>query len=381
MLIPHDDFLIHQTPFPLAQPEGGHVDFYDRYYMNGYDENGFFALAFGTYPNRGIVDAGFGVLADGVQRSVMVSGRAPWDRAVTSLGPITVEIVEPMRVARIIVDAPEQGLSADLVFTTGSPVAEEEHQVRYVGPRRITDVTRATQMGRWQGTFTSAGVTRTIGAEGLWGTKDHSWGIRHVGDPAPAAPIPEEHQMFMVWTPLHFEDEYLHSMIFQDVDGIPWSETGVVMRPLREGESPVGPSVPITELASIRHEVDWAPGTRRSQGGRVFLRRHRDDEEEVIHLEHLMTFRMSGIGYSHPVFKHGRWHDELVIAGEEFTAEELDNAEPRNCHVQQVVRASWGDRKGLGIFEQMVRGPHHPSGFTGDEDGYRASRVQDDQAS
>jgi hypothetical protein len=130
-----------KSAVPLAQPEGGHVDFYDRYMMNGYDENGFFALAFGTYPNRGIVDAGFGVLADGVQRSVMVSGRAPWDRAATSLGPITVEIVEPMLVARIIVDAPEQGLSADLVFTTGSPVAEEEHQVRYVERDRCGDAT------------------------------------------------------------------------------------------------------------------------------------------------------------------------------------------------------------------------------------------------
>lgn len=371
MLIPHDDYLIHQTPFTLAQPEGGHVDFYDRFYMNGYNENGFFAAAFGTYPNRGIVDAGFGSIVDGVQRSVMVSGRAPWDRGVTELGPIKIEIIEPMRTARLTVDAPEQDISADLVFTTGSPVCEEEHQVRYVGPRRITDVTRATQMGRWHGSFTTGGTTHTAPAKGLFGTKDHSWGIRHVGDPAPMAPVAGENRMFFVWTPLHFEDEYLHAMVFQDADGVPWSETGAVLRPLRDGESPVGPSVPITRLASIRHEVDWAPGTRRSQGGRVFLRRHRDDAEEVIRLEPLMTFRMSGIGYGHPVYKHGRWHGELVIAGEVFKAEDLDNGEPRNLHVQQVVRATWGDRQGLGIFEQMARGAHIPSGFTDANEGYR----------
>jgi hypothetical protein len=371
MLIPHDDFLIHQTPFTLSQPEGGHVDFYDRYYMNGYSENAMFALAFGTYPNRGVVDAGFGTVVDGVQRSIMVSGRAPWDRAATEIGPVTVEILEPMRTARIIIDAPEQNLSADLVFTTGSPVCEEEHQVRYVGPRRITDVTRATQMGRWQGSFTTGDTTVTVDGDDFRGTKDHSWGIRQVGDPAPMAPIPMEKQMFFVWTPLHFEDEYLHAMVFQDVDGIPWSETGVVMRPLSDGESPVGPSVPVTELATIRHEVDWVTGTRRSKGGRVFLRRHRDDEEEIIHLEPVLTFRMGGIGYDHPVFKHGRWLDELVIIGEEFKVEDLDTPDPRNNHVQQVVRATWGDRQGLGIFEQMARGPHHPSGFTGTDDGYR----------
>jgi hypothetical protein len=99
-----------------------------------------------TWPWTSIVDGGFGVLVDGVQRWLIGSGRAPRDRPETSLGPITIEIVEPTRVAPVIVDALDQGLSADLVFTTGSPVAEEERMCATSVPARSS-----TSPGRPQG--------------------------------------------------------------------------------------------------------------------------------------------------------------------------------------------------------------------------------------
>jgi hypothetical protein len=40
-------------------------------------------------------------------------------------------------------------------------------------------------------------------------------------------------------------------------------------------------------------------------------------------------------------------------------------------HVQQVMRATWGDKVGLGVMEQLAFGPHHPSGLDGLLDGYR----------
>ena len=51
--------------------------------------------------------------------------------------------------------------------------------------------------------------------------------------------------------------------------------------------------------------------------------------------------------------------------------EELDNVEPWNIHVQQVMRARCGDREGLGVLEQLAFGEHRPSGLTGLIDGYR----------
>ena len=53
-------------------------------------------------------------------------------------------------------------------------------------------------------------------------------------------------------------------------------------------------------------------------------------------------------------------------------AQLLDNLEPWNIHIQQVMRARWGDRVGLGVLEQLAFGEHVPSGLTGFLDGYQA---------
>ena len=147
MLTRFDDYPIHQAAVPIAQAGNGHPDFYDRFWFNGYTEDMFFAVAMGSYPNRGVIDAAFSVVHDGVQRSVFASGRAPHDRSVTQVGPITVDIVEPMRTTRITIDAPEQGLQAELTFEARTAAYEEPRQTRYTDVRLQFDVTRATQFG------------------------------------------------------------------------------------------------------------------------------------------------------------------------------------------------------------------------------------------
>lgn len=362
MLTPFDDFPIHQTSLPIARAGDAHPDFYDRFWFNGYRDDSFFALAMGLYPNRGVIDAAFSVVADGTQRSVFASGRAPIDRTQTVVGPIRVEIVEPMRVNRIIVDAPEQDLEADLVYRARTPAFEEPRQIRWNGPRLQFDVTRATQLGDWEGTIRTGSTTIEIAAgDTVRGTKDRSWGVRPVGDPAPMAPVPSAGQLFFLWAPINFDDVAFHYMVFEDAAGVTWSEVGAVIPVIAAGEPVTGPAAEVARFSGVRHDIRWAPGLRRSNGARLTF--DRGQGEESIELEPLLTFRMSGVGYIHPRFTHGRWHDELVVDGEAFAVDDLDNVEFRNIHVQQVMRATWGDRTGLGVLEQLAIGPHAPSGF------------------
>ena len=79
---------------------------------------------------------------------------------------------------------------------------------------------------------------------------------------------------------------------------------------------------------------------------------------------------MSGVGYTHPTWGHGRWHDELVVGGEAVKTEEIDDTDFHHLHVQQVMKATWGDRVGLGVLEQIVIGPHDARGLTGLNDGF-----------
>ncbi len=109
--MPFDDYPVHQTVLPLAHAGGSHPDFYDRFFFNGYTEDSYFAVALGVYPNRGVIDAAFSMVRRGVQRSVFASGRVPADRTQTRIGPVSVGIVDPLRVNRVRVDAPSTAWS------------------------------------------------------------------------------------------------------------------------------------------------------------------------------------------------------------------------------------------------------------------------------
>ncbi|MGY4101916.1 hypothetical protein ACW2Q0_20530 [Nocardia sp. R16R-3T] len=163
MLTPFDEYPIHQTSLPLAQPGSGHPDFYDRYWFNGFRDGLYFAVALGIYPNKGIIDAAFSVVRNGFQRSVFASGRLPLDHRQLRIGPISIEIVEPFRINRIVVDAPEFQLAAEIEFRARTAAFEEARQTHYQGTRLWMDSTRATQFGSWTGTLTVAGEYGLLG--------------------------------------------------------------------------------------------------------------------------------------------------------------------------------------------------------------------------
>ena len=74
MLSGYDDYPIHQAPVPVAETSGSDINFYDRYFFNGYEHDGslYFGVAMGLYPNRHVADAAFSIVHDGQQLSVWV---------------------------------------------------------------------------------------------------------------------------------------------------------------------------------------------------------------------------------------------------------------------------------------------------------------------
>ena len=122
MITNFDDYCIHQTAAPIAQPAQSDRNFYDRYWMNGMDiESGYiFEAGLGLYPNRHIMDAHFSVSLGGVQYAFHGSRRAPRERGDTSVGPLVVEILQPMRKMRLTVAPNEHNIECDLVFTAAS---------------------------------------------------------------------------------------------------------------------------------------------------------------------------------------------------------------------------------------------------------------------
>jgi hypothetical protein len=369
VLTSFDDYPIHQASVPIAHSASGDINQYDRYFFNGYSPDGavYFALAMGLYPNRHVSDAAFSLVHNGEQLSVFASGRAPLDRRdATTVGPIAVEIVEPLATLRLTIEAPEHGLRADLRFDRRSPVLEEPHFFQRIGMRTFFDYTRLTQFGAWSGWIECDGERITIEPDVVMGSRDRSWGIRPVGEPTPdGAPVAAP-QFFWLWAPVNFPSFSTHFDVNEYADGRRWHEVGAVL--------PVGDAEPHL-VRTVDYRVQWRPGTRWADHFEYDLVDWNGDIS-TISLEPMFEFQMSGLGYGHPTFGHGRWNGEAVVAGERIAVPVSTPCARQHVHVQALCRATFlgadGRREeGVGILEQLAIGDH-ATGLTGILDGFVA---------
>jgi hypothetical protein len=350
-----DDYPLHQRPEPIAL-SGTDRNFYDRYFFNGQDPDGslFFAAALGVYPHLDILDGAFSVLVDGVQRSVLVSRPLNHERMDTEAGPLAIAVLEPLK--RLAVRLGETGgLAADLVCSGLHHPVEEPRFTRRIGSRTLMDATRMTQNVAWEGTLAIDGRTHQVA--GFAGTRDRSWGVRPVGAPDPQPPaVPP--QFFWLWAPMQFGRFALFAHTNDDAGGEPWNRSAVLV------DCETGAQERLRHpVFHVRH----TPGTRRAATAGLAAERM-DGTPVAVEIRPQAHFQMAGLGYGHPTRGHGLSHGGLSVAHESWRTADVDPARPMNAHVQALVsaRLRLGEDPplaGRGVLEQLVIGPHAPSGF------------------
>lgn len=357
MLTRADDYPIHQTAEPIAYA-GTDRNFYDRYFFNGYHarEGGvFFAAAFGVYPHLNVADAAFCILRDGVQTNLHASRWLNMERMDLAVGPVSIEVVEPLQRLRVRVNAPEQGILADVEFNGRSAPIEEPRFTRRNGPRTFMDVTRMTQNGRWTGWIELDGRRESV--DGYVGTRDRSWGVRPIGardqqETPPATPP----QFYWLWGPSNFEEGAFFFHVNEDAGGQAWN-TRAVWAPDGQGAGHL----------DAHAKLNWSSGTRHAAGARVALS-HEGTRVGEVEYRPETNFYMLGLGYGHPKWGHGMLHGELSVEREDLTLAALDPTQPQHLHIQALSAVLYRDeagreRRGRGVLEQLVIGPHAPSGF------------------
>ena len=357
MITKGDDYPLHQTPEPIAYT-GANRNFYDRYFFNGYCADGsvFFAAAMGIYPYLNVLDGAFSVVIDGIQHNVYGSRVLHMERLDTHVGPISVEVQQPLRTLGLKCNDPKNGVKADLTFKARCEVQEEPRFTRRSGSQIAMDSTRMTQHGQWTGWIEIKGKRIEVNESEFRGTRDRSWGIRGVGE-ADSQPNPEGGmaQFYWLWAPLNFDDCGTLYHLNDDADGIPWNTSGVVLPLLDQGESET--------MARVSSELTFYSGRRHASSAHITLER-RNGDIITIDLATQWNFYMRGIGYTHPEWRHGKYHGELATGYDEFVIEEVPATD---LHVQAFCQATMStagkEIKGQGILEQLIMGPHQPSGF------------------
>lgn len=365
MLSTWDDYPIHQDALPMLQPVDGDSTRYDRYFFHGYDvERGaIFVVALGVYPNREIIDAAFVISADGEQRSVFASGRLDARTRTTRVGPITVDVVEPMQRLRVTVNAPDQGLSASLVFTARTVPIQEPRQTLMDRLRVIMDSCRFTQFGGWSGSMSSGGTVFEV--DDWAGTRDRSWGIRPLAGATPAAPaVNGSPGIWWTWAPMQFPDRCFHVALSEDPVGLPTMRGSAVAPKLSAGDDPIDASG-VLHARDVRASFDWATGTRVVEAAEFTFVQVGGAADVTVNLEPVAKVFMRGAGYLNFDWHQGSWLDEETVGGEHLVHADLDLATDFTLlHVQHVCRVTSSDGEaGVGVLEHLAIGPHAPSGF------------------
>jgi hypothetical protein len=360
MLTPADEWHVHQTPEPIAVA-GTDRNFYDRSYFGGWTPDGttMFAAAFGIYPHLNIADAHLTIVRDGIQHCLHASKILHSDRADLSVGPVRIEIVEPLRTLRLRV-LETDGLAADVTFTGRHFPIEEPRFVHRFGPRAFMDYTRLSQAALVAGRLRLDGEEIVLDG-GARGFRDRSWGIRPVGAPDPQPPAPlQAPQFFWLWCPVQFDDHTVFWHVNEDRAGVAWNCRGELC--------PDGAAADGLVHASGEIDLDLHPGTRWVAAARLRLE-PQPGRPLVLGYEPLLHLEMQGLGYRHPEWSHGVFRGrELDVAREDLSLGDADPGAPHRWHRQNLCRvvARGGDgeeRTGLGLLEHLFIGEHAPLGL------------------
>jgi hypothetical protein len=360
MLTPFDDYPIHQTPDTIDHVANSDRNFYDRYYFSLHDLNGevFLVVAMGVFPNIGVMDA-FATATQGDEQFVVRASRElGHDRVDTSVGPITIEVLEGLKRLRTVCEPNDWGLSFDLTFEGVTFPLEEPRFFRRSGGRVVMDYTRLSQPGRWSGSLTVGDRRYDVTPETFWGARDRSWGIRPVGDREPAgAPTGDGLRGFYWnWTPIQFQDSTLVYSVSEDGDGSRWHEIAVRLFPYAAEREP-------ERLRVVRHDIKLKPGTRVFDGATVALAES-DGKELTLEIRPQRLLFMAGAGYSYTGgWRGGQYHGPLVVEGERWNLTDPSAVERVHVQTETVCEVRLGDQVGYGPFELICLGVYEPYGF------------------
>lgn len=361
--VPDDD--------PVDDLHADHPCRYDRHWFGGQSADGelWFAAALGRYPHageNGVIDGAFMVATADAQTGCIAS--RPWaaDGAMALPGFRLQSRPAPApgrgTQFRLCADDGQGGLAADLVFDGRiDPVAEPRYTFA-IGGHAVMDLRRFTQGGRWSGWIRAQGREWILAAAP--GTRDRSWGQRPIGRRPPAPPDTPPFPWFWLWMPLEFPG---HTLLFHTndyPDGTAWNRHALLVPHAGRPQT----------IAKPRYTLRYHPGTRWIAA--VELSGELPDGHLVATAETRFAACSRLAGYNHPTHAHGTAHGKALRHQETLDVAAFQPGSGADVHVQSPCTAtlhlpSGGSHAGCGLVEQMIIGPHAPSGFTGFADRAR----------
>ena len=311
------------------------------------------------YTNNDVIDGFVCVRHEGKQHNIRLSRRLRADVNTIGVGPLRIEIVEPMEAVRLVLEENEHGIACDLICrTTAAPYEDKPSYVReggrFIRSRAVYEV-----VGTVEGSVTVAGRTYTATPAEWFFFRNHSWGSmpgrggpREHGAPSPARR--ERTQGVRQWVLFRMPDHGGFYQIMDRRDGARLQQEGAILLPDSQ-----------LEVTAITHDLAFYPdGPKRVQSGRFRLTDESGATREY-EFEDLGWIYCQGGGYFggfNDGLGQGVWRGEYHVEGEVWDASrpqtivEADGSEREFEHAwaESFVRLRSGGETGLGHFEAVV---------------------------
>jgi hypothetical protein len=374
-LVPADETFNHQIVDTFATVGQSDRSWTEKVCAMAAPRDGSVQLAFGIgkYPNRNVLDAYAGVSRGREQWTVRASRRLFPDPDRLEVGPISHEVIEPLRAVRFSLAANEiVPIRFEWTFTGALPAAleqREQHRSRD-GARVDADIVRYHQIGTATGWFEIDGARGTLDETTSVSTRDHSWGVRYMVG-SPAQDVEQEARpggvsTTVLWSPILCErsdgGRYGIHVFYQRHSFGGWQRVelqGGVEHPDGRRE-PFAALVPHAEVRDDNRRMTQA--TLDCTMG--------DGSKRPLELSALgdTGFHLgAGLYFGFDGHWHGEWRGDLEVEGE-YVADCTDPATARRLHQMRdnLVRVDdpVGGGVGFGNIQSIFAGPHPEIGLT-----------------
>jgi hypothetical protein len=337
-------------------------------------------FGFGKYTNRNVLD-GYGGISRGVeQRTVRASRRLSPDPETMTIGPLSYQVIEPLRKVRVRLEpTPHQPIAFDLLFEGAVPCFLEDREDWRVpsGYRHQAHQIRYHQTGTGSGWVEVEGKRTAITPDTWVSTRDHSWGVRPDVGLAPAdlehGDRPPNLSVLAIWNPV----------LMQRPDGTRYAIHHYLRRieipgVYRDDRFQGGIEHPDGRKEFFRAhepEIRFHPVNRRFQGGRFgFTLANGADRLMNVEVVSETGFHLgTGLYHGFDGWHHGSFRGELHVDGECVPdCSERKSAERvhqiRDCVVR--VKDPVGGGEGIGNCQTVAVGAFPDHGLPTADDSF-----------
>ncbi len=346
-LLAADEALTHQIADTFARVAQSDRAWTEKVWAMAAARDGSLSIAFGLgkYVNRNVMDAFAGVSRHDEQWTVRASRRLAPRPEATDVGPITYEIIEPLRCTRLALTANDiVPISFDLEIVSDVPPMVEDPETHLSRSRYRVDaeVVRFHQSGVARGWIEVDGERVEVTDDAWVGARDRSWGVRYgVGQPltdVEDAPMPPGTSSLVLWMPVTMTRPdgrpFTLFVYYQRHSGPGWS-TGSAQGAI---ELPDGRRKPFRDV--VPH-LRFEDGNRRLIGGQLRCF-DADGTERVLEVAPVSTtgFHLgTGLYGGFEGHVHGEYRGELHVEGEHVEhCDQVEVAHRIHQHRDCIVR-------------------------------------------